>query len=456
MTRPHGCGLGIFIAMPEYADAYPSKKFFIHMITRDIRMRDCILDLIDNCLDGAGRIIETRKTKSKETARYAGFKISLELNEKTFSITDNCGGIGVERAKKEAFHFGTENGAAPKPKHSIGLYGIGMKRAIFKIGRKIEISSSTKRDAFTMDINVDTWERDPSKEWRFKMEIIDSYEPPGTTVKATVLTNEANVQFADPVFLTDLQNSIARDYSFFLQRGLQINVNSVPVKPYQFCLRESDELKPLKIKYVDEGVTVEITAGLAGIPPDDVFEDERLPKTEFYGWFVLCNERVVLAADKTDRTVWGHDDFKIWHPQYNGFMGIAAFTSDEPTKLPWTTTKRDVDDQNPVYRRAVAKMKQATEQFIAYTSNRKGDLDEAKQFENDAQLTPINKVGKSTVMVFPSIARPSPSSEYGTISYRRRKAEIRAVPKSLGNERMPNSKVGEETFLYYKKHEIDE
>jgi HSP90 family molecular chaperone len=442
--------------MAEYADAYPSKRFFIHMITRDIRMRDCILDLIDNCLDGAGRLIQARKSKPQEKERYSGFRIELELNDKTFSISDNCGGIGVERAKKEAFHFGSENGATRKLKQSIGLYGIGMKRAIFKIGREIQISSSTDRDAFNMPINVDEWERDKSKEWKFKMDLVEPSKPAGTKVKATVLTAEASIQFADTVFLTDLRNCIARDYSFFLQRGLEIVLNREPVRPYEFCLRESEYFKPLKIRYDDEGVTVEITAGLAGIPPDEPSEDERLPKTEYYGWFVSCNERVVLAADKSDKTVWGQDDFKIWHPQYNGFMGIAAFTSEDPTKLPWTTTKRDVDDQNRIYRRAVARMKQATEQFIAYTSTRKGDLDKAKQLENAAQLKPVKKVAASTRMVFPSLVKARTPSEYTTISYQRRKSEIRAVAKSLGDERMPNYRVGEETFLYYKQHELGE
>ena len=39
--------------MDKNADAMPTKDFFVRMITRDISLEDCILDLIDNCLDGA-------------------------------------------------------------------------------------------------------------------------------------------------------------------------------------------------------------------------------------------------------------------------------------------------------------------------------------------------------------------------------------------------------------------
>ena len=36
----------------EYASAYPRKNFFIQMFTKDISLEDCILDLIDNSIDG--------------------------------------------------------------------------------------------------------------------------------------------------------------------------------------------------------------------------------------------------------------------------------------------------------------------------------------------------------------------------------------------------------------------
>ena len=37
------------------ADASPTKAFFVNMITRDISLEDCILDLIDNSVDSAWR-----------------------------------------------------------------------------------------------------------------------------------------------------------------------------------------------------------------------------------------------------------------------------------------------------------------------------------------------------------------------------------------------------------------
>ncbi|MCV4784283.1 hypothetical protein OFM36_33100, partial [Escherichia coli] len=35
--------------------AFPAKRFFVEMLTRDIELSDSILDLLDNCLDGVLR-----------------------------------------------------------------------------------------------------------------------------------------------------------------------------------------------------------------------------------------------------------------------------------------------------------------------------------------------------------------------------------------------------------------
>ena len=40
------------------AQASPAKRFFVEMLTRDIELADAILDLLDNCVDGALRRIK--------------------------------------------------------------------------------------------------------------------------------------------------------------------------------------------------------------------------------------------------------------------------------------------------------------------------------------------------------------------------------------------------------------
>ena len=40
---------------PLYAKTSPSKSFFVDMLTRDIELKDALLDLLDNCMDGVVR-----------------------------------------------------------------------------------------------------------------------------------------------------------------------------------------------------------------------------------------------------------------------------------------------------------------------------------------------------------------------------------------------------------------
>ena len=103
----------------------PTKKFFIEMITRDISIEDAIIDLLDNSIDGANKI---------SPDDYSKLFVDLTINDTEFSIRDNCGGFSLETAQKYAFRFGRPE-EAPKVKNTVGRFGIGMKRSLFKIGK---------------------------------------------------------------------------------------------------------------------------------------------------------------------------------------------------------------------------------------------------------------------------------------------------------------------------------
>ena len=132
------------------AKTEPSKQFFVDMLTRDISLYDAILDLIDNSLDGVARL-----TQSASDPDYTDRYVYIEFDESQFSISDNCGGIPYQVALDSAFAMGRPN---DKPDDNglpaIGVYGIGMKRAIFKIGRSAKIISRSFKTS-QMDERVD-------------------------------------------------------------------------------------------------------------------------------------------------------------------------------------------------------------------------------------------------------------------------------------------------------------
>jgi len=107
-------------------NASPTKDFFISILVRDIKLVDAISDLVDNCVDGARRL--------NPAGDYKDLHINIEVNPQHFKITDNCGGISPEIAREYAFRFGRPKEAHNTP-HSIGQFGVGMKRALFKMGK---------------------------------------------------------------------------------------------------------------------------------------------------------------------------------------------------------------------------------------------------------------------------------------------------------------------------------
>ena len=131
----------------------PTKKFFIEMITRDISIEDAIIDLLDNSIDGANRI---------NPENYTDLWINLTINDKEFVIQDNCGGFSLETAQKYAFRFGRPE-EAPKANNTVGRFGIGMKRSLFKIGRDFAVESQCRNDHFKVEVNVDEWSRRTKK-----------------------------------------------------------------------------------------------------------------------------------------------------------------------------------------------------------------------------------------------------------------------------------------------------
>ena len=441
------------------AHAAPSKEFFVRMITKDIDLKDCILDLIDNCLDGARR----NSTNAPDADRYAGFAARIEVTADRFKIEDNCGGISVNQAIDYAFHFGRRKDAPPG-EHSIGLYGIGMKRAIFKMGNAISLRSSTGADSFSTEIDVEAWLAKPPlmgadgalyEDWDFDLDHAPPLAHPGTQIFIEELHAEVSRQFADPTFRNGLIRIVSRDYAQFIAKGFTITINGIPVAGFRFAVRQSEDIKPMRTQYVDEtGVRVEIIAGMAAPPPEDLTPTERRSESDYYGWFVLCNDRVIVASDKGEQTGWGEGGGPQWHYQYNGFLGMVEFAADDPTLLPWRTTKRDVDDTNPTYRRALVRMREVARTWVKYTNDRRVDIERAKQAEARAAPRPIFALEHNEALKMPAPAAVQ-KVLYSSIQYTKPVGHIEKAKKLLKNQRMSNARLGELTFDYFIENEGD-
>ena len=355
----------------DSAIAIPTKQFFVSMLTRDISLVDAILDLVDNCLDGALRISED------DEVDYSSHKIEITLDESHFSILDNCGGIPRDVARNYAFKMGREpDDERDSDEETIGMYGVGMKRAVFKIGRETTVRTRFDEDAFEVPITAGwldnkDWDPLPISESRQEHRLTET----GTHIHVQDLYPGVARHFANDAFRNDLRTSISEHFSVFLQRGLVISVNEelvTPVLVEVLVSQSPDGPAPYVYQETIEGVSASITVGLntgRGLVEDDdqapEFERDRSASTA--GWTVFCNDRAVIVGDKSRLTGWG-DGIPLYHYQFSIITGIVEFRSKHADRLPITTTKRALDTSSEVWLKTLVKMKQGIRIWINYTN----------------------------------------------------------------------------------------
>lgn len=456
----------------DTAEAIPTKQFFVSMLTRDINLADAILDLVDNCLDGALRVADGG------VVDYSQHFVDITLNNKLFSIEDNCGGIPREIAKNYAFKMGREpDDERDAENETIGMYGVGMKRAVFKMGRDAKVRTRYNGDVFEVPITSEWLE---NKDWD-PLPIVDlgddsSLAQPGTVILVETLYPGVARQFENDSFINQLRTALSEHFTMFLQRGLSISVNEEPVEPVHVEVLVSDDADgpaPYVFQKIIDGVTVSITVGLntgRGVVSD---EDES---TEFgrdrsaatAGWTVFCNDRAVIVGDKSRLTGWG-DNIPLYHYQFSIITGIIEFRSNNADKLPVTTTKRALDTSSDVWLQALVKMKEGMRVWIDYTNAWKNHpRSDQTQYWDKAKPLPLRRTietvserkravkrdgsveynprkQKETPRVFPLPPTRKPSSR--RIVFSRPVEEIKAVSKSLFDsfDAKPGI-VGEECF----------
>ena len=356
----------------DRAEASPTKRFFVSMLTRDISLADAILDLLDNCLDGALRL------SGGGDVDYAQYFVKIVLAADHFSIKDNCGGIPREVAKNYAFKMGREpDDERDSDSETIGMYGVGMKRAIFKMGRNALVRTRQGDDMFEVPITsqwleAKNWDPLPINE---PTEAKERLGEPGTTIYVTDLYEGVSRHFANAAFENEVRTAIAEHFTMFIQRGLKVELNGKAVESVRVeVLVSMDEERPAPYIYqktIDD-VLVSITVGLntgKSLGDDDEddagFERDRSSATA--GWTVLCNDRAVIVGDKSRLTGWG-DSIPLYHPQFAIITGIIEFRSKRADKLPVTTTKRALDTSSNVWLESLVKMKEGMRIWISYTN----------------------------------------------------------------------------------------
>ncbi|MBW2021132.1 MAG: ATP-binding protein, partial [Deltaproteobacteria bacterium] len=365
------------------ANAHPKKRFFIEMFTRDIPLLDCILDLIDNCFDGLARtgrlcmhtisndIFGSRANPAPKKSGRPHIQVSFDANR--FRISDNCGGIDYQYALEDVFNFGH---STRRSKEYFGVYGVGMKRALFKMGECFQVQSRTLNNGFKCNLDIGDWMRHDSKmeDWTIPITKIRPTKTPrraGTQITVSPLKDHVAELLVSPRFESDLIRAVARVYAFLVGKYVKISVNGSDVQPFRVPDGEPRKGRTSYEDFKHDGVKVRVFATLVSPGHDR-------PTKENSGWYVACNGRLILVADTSELTGWGLSPSPIWVPKYTAFIGLVFFEAKNPLALPWTTTKRGVNRESPVYRKAISRMAVLARPILSFC-NRKYPSDEDQE-----------------------------------------------------------------------------
>ena len=462
--------------MANIVVASPSKMFFVEMLTRDIDLKDAILDLLDNCVDGILRQLNDQRREEvlKSEKPYDGYWAKITVNPEEFSIEDNCGGIPREIAINSAFRLGRslEDLQRDKDIAKVGIYGIGMKRALFKMGRHSKVISQHKDKAYCVEIPPE-W-LDDDENWNLELNDTDmGLESEGTSITVTDLHQRIADQFdadSNP-FLKDLQKEIANLFAIIIKKGFRVSLNGKEIEPVRLeilfprDLTQKSAIPPYAYKATVDHVDIELAVGFyRGLASESELEDEQqMPrKTDNAGWTVICNDRVVLHHDKTPITGWGGGDVPKYHTQFIAIAGVVRLSSNDSLKLPLNTTKRGLDTSSPVYWQSLKHMKQGLKKFTDFTNRWNGRESETESYfssmsPKDATEVPEaipqekwSKVRKSEYdekRFSPDLPKPPKDDAKRRIVFSRLKEEVEIVGEFFFDDpKAPPAEIGNRCF----------
>ncbi len=424
------------------ARAEPSKAFFIEMLTRDIALSVCILDLIDNSIHSLiadSKLDVSEHLISGTSAKHLKAGIDITFNGSAFNVADDCGGVSVAEAEQQVFLLGSLT--TDKSQAGLGVYGIGMKRAFFKIGKDISFLSHTRSEELRIDIKVDAWKASPKWEFPFTYARAKKSKVGGTTIEISDLHEVVKQQFVSKAFKSLLLEKISRSYALFLKAGLKISVNGDAAKADLPELAETQGLRAVRHLMKENGVEILIMAGLS--PAAD-----KTPR----GWYVFCNGRLVLDADKTERSGWGSDSRPNFHTKFNHFLGYVYFRSNDVSKLPWSTTKDDVDRESPIYQAALSETWVLGRPILDFLNELYADVKEESEPEHAlfkaAKAVAPEAIARRSNTLFEAKVKRQSDDDLVSIQYKRSKRKINKINEVLGRK-MSASRIGEYTFDWF-------
>ncbi|KTR41664.1 hypothetical protein NS263_04085 [Curtobacterium oceanosedimentum] len=457
---------------------------FIDVLIRDVSLIPAILDLVDNSVDSANALL--RAVSAQQTAgggpELEPLWIEIVATPDRFEVRDNCEGIAVGAAENYVFALGRpadapENQAAG----TIGRFGVGMKRTLFKIAKRFTVHSSTHDSTFRVDLDVDDWmdkrTDDDRDDWFIQLDVLEhpSEAARGTTISVEQLQPWVAAAFDDGKTLNRLREELRSRHRMAIEQGIRISLNGKLLKPLPSQVSLGDEIAPAHRAFTvagDEGlpIDVRIFAGLVKAAthrgmdeePEDGKEAERAA-----GWYVFGNGRLIVGPDRSDLTGWGGGrDLPRYHNQYSRFRGYVLMEAEDVRALPWTTDKTDIEPDQAAWVKIRREMVDAGREVIGHLNAIKRETGAPTEITHRPLSAALESAGTKTVTISeiaPTLTEdqrakapaenPDARPREGIrIAYAVDEDEYTEVASGLDVD--TKKAVGERTFSYYLEHVV--
>jgi hypothetical protein len=310
-------------------DGTPHKRLFWSIIS-DYSFETAILELIDNSID---------VWIQRGQLRPLEISVEADCDRQIITVKDNAGGVAASDIGLLITPGGSDN---DPDAHSIGVFGVGSKRAVVALGEQVSIKTRhLSETTYQIDITRDWIE---AEDWNLPVYEVATIDCNTTIVEVSQLRTPVSLEE-----VSDLSLKIGETYAYFIENlGCHITVNGVHVDPVRFdCFAFPPQYPPTEtvVAISPDGkgeVLVTIQAGLIR---------DRDPKGDNYGVYVYCNRRLIVKELRSrDVGYFVTGEAGTPHPDASLCRVIIEF--EGPAKLmPWTSNKAGIVAKHPTFQR---------------------------------------------------------------------------------------------------------
>lgn len=350
-----------------------SPDFIEKTLTQDITTLEALYDLVDNAIDAARNHIFQNNFERDESglpANYQGYKVYIRVDKNSVRILDNCLGIDEKTLTNTTLYTAANSNHA----YGIGYYGLGLKRALLKMGSRFSLAVDNGQSIFKCHFNSENI--GGNKDKKIYADVYPSRGRLKSLFSVSDLKDEIKNDLHNSSWFDNAVHGFSLRYSIYIEKGFEITIHNTTTNSFKRIkgivptLRDNALLLPQREIITINDVEIVIEAGIHKeytFPREKNYSLSKNKKlTDQFGIYFVCNDRIIVAASTAKEHGWSAK----WHSEYNGFVCWVRFVSKKPNNLPWNTSKTALRVDSSLFIKVRDRLKPIADRYRAEIKNR--------------------------------------------------------------------------------------